>query len=339
MEEDILKEVVDDLKGSFDEIGKFVKLPYENEAVEISKDNFHSIKEGGKGKIVFIDGGNTEILKSSNFSLQFVRVYYTIYLDNKRISNKKYEFYLLVKSFDNNGKIFFKTKIFGDRLIEGLEFDSFDKTLCVGKNRADVSFIGNVVRRFSELKVVHNVVDELSSGDVVVLDGSLDCKYSGEKEILDKIVENCNLKNVNIIGLSKTCELFTDKGNSMISALNAIQPVGSWYYYPIAKFSKKFDILFVKLNSKSKYIFRMDFVSEMNDKIEKVLSLLILNSKDPVFLGYPYGLIEADKMARVSNNELEMIKTKFMVKAGKDWDKINESLKTKDSHSVLDNIG
>ena len=29
-------------------------------------------------------------------------------------------------------------------------------------------------------------------------------------------------------------------------------------------------------------------------------------SVDPVFLGYPYGLVEADKLARVTNKEVEI---------------------------------
>ena len=95
MEESIIKEIIKDLKDK--EKGKFIKLPYESETVEISKDNFHAIEDLDlKNKIAFIDGGNAEILKAANFSLQFIRVYYTIYSGNKRIENKKYEFYLLM---------------------------------------------------------------------------------------------------------------------------------------------------------------------------------------------------------------------------------------------------
>ena len=116
-----------------------------------------------------------------------------------------------------------------------------------------------------------------------------------------------------ICALSKTCELFTDKGNSILSLLNEIQPDKEWYYYPITKTNQKYEILFIKLNEKSKYIFRLDVLNKDMGKVEQVLSLLKSNSKDPVFLGYPYGLIEADRFARISNEELELLKTKFMI--------------------------
>ncbi len=341
MEEGILKDIVKDLKDSFKDKGKFVKLSNEDyESVEISEDNFHGINESGSdSRIVFIDGGNAEILKAANFSLQFARIYYTIYKDNKRVENKKYEFYVLIKSFDKEGKIFYKTKLFGDKIIDDFEFDSFDKSIIQGNNRADISFIGNVLRRFAELKIASKLLNSLDEKDIVIFDGSLETKYNGEKEILEEIYDKAVEKGVVISALSKTCELFTDKGSSVLSVLDEIQPQKEWYYHPIAKMgSMKHDILFVKLNEKSKYIFRFDILGSQLDKISGVLDLLKLNSKDPVFFGYPYGLIEADRFARVSNQELELLKTKFMIKAGEDWKIINSFLKTKDSHNILDNI-
>ena len=63
------------------------------------------------------------------------------------------------------------------------------------------------------------------------------------------------------------------------------------------------------------------------------------NCNDSVFIGYPYGLIEADKNARVSNNEKNMLLTLFSAKFGKDWEKIKESLSNLDAHEILDSIG
>ena len=345
MEDNIIDKVIENLSDSLERKEKFIKLPYENyKGIEISSKNFHEIKcldrnKIDKNKIAFIDGGNAEILKASNFSLQFVRIYYTIYEDNKRVKNKKYEFYLLVNSFEKDEKIFYKTTLFGDKIIEGAEFDSFDKTLTQGINRCDISFIGNVARRFSELSIAKKLVEVLDKNDLIVLDGSLEAKYTNEKRILDEIYDNALDKGIILGGLSKTCELFTDRGGSALGALSRIQPKNEWYYHPIGNHNQKHDLVFVKLNEKSRYIFRFDILKKQVDDLDRVLRLLKLNSGDPVFIGYPYGLIEADRFARVSNKELELLKTKFMIKAGKNWNKINNLLKTKDSHNVLDRIG
>ena len=66
--------------------------------------------------------------------------------------------------------------------------------------------------------------------------------------------------------------------------------------------------------------------------------MLSANCKDPVFIGYPYGLIEADKNARISNQEKDMLLTLFSTKFGKDWERIKESLSNIDAHEILDNI-
>jgi hypothetical protein len=338
MEKEILKNIVDELNVSLKEKGKFIKLSLDDyNPVEISKEHFHEIEDVSYGnKIAFVDGGNAEILKAANFSLQLIRVYYTFYKDNKRIKNKRYEFYILVKSFEKDGKILYKTKTFGDKILNDLEFDSFDRTITQGVNRADVSFIGNVARRFAELHAASEIMVELGKNDVIVLDGSLETKYTYETKILNELHDKSDRAGVVLCGFSKTCELLTDKGVSFAGVLSDIQPEGSWYYYPAAKMND-FEIVFVKLNQKSGYIFRLDV--NKKEKIDVVLRLLKNNSNDPVFLGYPYGLVEADRFARVSNRELGILKTKIMAKAGKEWKNINNILKTKDSHSVLDNIG
>lgn len=337
MEEDIINNILKDLENSIENNGKFIKLPDDDyESIEINKDNFHEITESvAKNKIAYIDGGNSEIFKGANFSLQFIRIYYTIYQDNKRISNKKYEFYLLIKSLEKENKIFYKTAIFGDKIINDLEFDSFDKTITKGVKRGDISSIGDIVRRFSELKVAYELIEKLEKDDSIILDGSLDATYSNENKMLEALD---NSKGVKICALSKTCELFTDKGGSIITSLNEISPDYKWYYHPIATTKEIYEILFIKLHEKSKYIFRLDIFKNQIKDINKILSNLQLNSKDPVFIGYPYALIEADRFARITNKEIELLKTRFMIKAGKDWKNINNSLKTKDSHNILDNI-
>jgi len=336
MEEDILKDIVEDLNFSIKEKGKFIKLYYEDyEPVEIDKSNFHEIKDiASENKLAFIDGGNCEILKAPNFSLQFIRVYYTIYKNNKRIENKRYEFYLLIRSLSKDNKILYKTKAFGGNLIGEIEFDSFDKTISQGNNRADISFVGNVARRFSELSIAKEVLDKLEKNDAIVFDGSLEAKYTHEEKILDELFEKAAKKDIMLAGLSKTCELLTDKGNSVIGVLAEMQIDGEWFYNPVAKLNKRFDIYFAKLNKDSDYVFRIDSTK----KDDKVFSMLKSNSTDPVFFGYPYALIESDKFARVTNKESEIFKTKFMMKAGKDWKKISSFLKSNDAHSVLDSI-
>ena len=98
---------------------------------------------------------------------------------------------------------------------------------------------------------------------------------------------------------------------------------GTWQYTLNAQTS------FVKLHSKSKHVFRMDGNSQLAHS-------LLDNSSDPVFLGYPYGLILSDKIARVSNHEKRQMQTTLLLDSrNKD---IVEYLSTTNAHDILDNL-
>ncbi len=343
MEREIINKVIDSLNRNLEEKGNYVQFNYPSyKPIKINKANFKEIKETNSNKkIAFIDGGNAELLKAPNFSLQLIRTYYTIYKENKRISSKKNEFYVLINSENKEKSIIYKTEFFGlDK--EKLEFDSFDETISTGKHRVSISSIGNVIRRFVELETAKNIIDELDTKDIIVIDGDLKASVTGEIDYLKELHKKAIEKNIVISALSKTSELFTDKGNSLIPVLNEIAPANEWYYYPLVEINNeahKVDMHIVKLHKNSKYIFKFEIFNKTNYEINEILSILKNNSKDPIFLGYPYGLIEADKFARVSNNEKEHLKTTFLAKLGKDNEKIAQYLNTLNAHNVLDSIG
>ena len=75
--------------------------------LNFDKNNFNEIKNiKSDNKIAFIDGGSSEIIKSSNFSLNLIRVYYTIYQNNKRINAKKHDFYSFISTKNIKNELF-----------------------------------------------------------------------------------------------------------------------------------------------------------------------------------------------------------------------------------------
>lgn len=308
---------------------------------KIDKKNFNKIKEvRSNKKIVFVDGGNAEILRAVDISFQLIRVYYTIYKNNKKIRPKKREFYVLINAVNKKDIIKYKTKIFNDKILneEDLILDSFDKTLKTGENRIEISRIGEIVRRFAELKIIGELIDELDKGDIIVRDGDLQARVTKEDKYFNSIYKKALEKNVIICGLSKTSNLFTNKGNSVVFLLNNISPTGTWYYYPTVKIlneNHQVEMFFIKLNEKSKYVFKFEVFKDSKFDVNEILTLLKDNAKDPIFLGYPYGLIEADRFARISNYEKEHQKTILLVKLG---NKLEKFLTPLNAHNILDKI-
>ncbi|MBW2980906.1 DNA double-strand break repair nuclease NurA [Candidatus Woesearchaeota archaeon] len=307
----------------------------------IEKKNFNDIKKSSaNNSLCFIDGGNTELLQSANNSLQLIRVHYTTYKGNKRIKSKKFELFALITAEERDGKVLYKTRLF-DNILNineaDLIFDPFDPTIKTGIHQIKISRIGGIARRFCELKLAETMIDGLEKDDVIILDGFLQSSATNEKKYLDALYKKSLDKGIIVSALSKTSTLLTTKGHSISNILDSISPNNSWYYYPVAEAnnpSHQADIFFIKLNEKSRYTFRFELYKKQKYDINAVLNMLARNSKDPVFLGYPYGLIEADRFARVSNQEKEYLKMILHTKLKDKW----SSLNSLNAHDILDNI-
>ena len=176
---------------------------------------------------------------------------------------------------------------------------------------------------------------------ILVLDGSLQSSITNEGKYLDSLFKKGLERNVLITALSKSCNLMTDKGNSLVVVLEMINPENKWYYYPVVEINSlehQAEMFFVKFHEKARHIFRFEVCKQQKFDIDKILSLIAANSNDPIFLGYPYGLIEADRFARVSNRELDYFKTMLTLKLGKIAGKLDEHLSRGNAHDILDKI-
>ena len=313
----MFEDILSNLRFSTNFDGEEVDLgKLKHKAIPFAKDNFKNINNSSKGSISFVDGGNAEILKSPNFSLQLCRVACVTFENNKRAKQDRKEFFVLVNTANDK----FVVKTFGEEI--DLEFDIDDDSFKSGKSRGSASSVVSAVRRFAELKLASSL-----SSDVIVLDGSLQQSYTFEEKFIR------NLKN-NVVGFCKTSSLLTKSGNSAIALMNLNK--GKFVYHPVAEMSDETynaNICFARLHEKSNYVFKIDFKDEIN---ENVLALLSENSNDPVFLGYPYGLVLADKLARVSNEEAEYLKTKFISRI-KNEDLLRY-LNALNAHDILDKI-
>jgi hypothetical protein len=309
----MFNQISQEIRETINNYSKEDQIIFNNKIIKINQDNFNSITPSKGKTIAFVDGGQAEIISSGNFCLSFIRVFAQVFKDNKKLNSYKKEFYLFTKAKWHNEELVYESKIFGDKNIdeEDLLISSNDSTIKSGIERAPISKVANMARRFAEL----NLAAEISS-DVIILDGTLEPSYNNEEKYLT------NLDN-NVSALAKSSSLFTSSGNSPVVLLNKLQQ-GTWSYFVDGK------TYFVKLHDKAKHVFRFEGKREH-------LSYLVENCSDALFLGYPYGLILADRMARVSNSEKSSSKMKFLL--NKDNKEIIDYLTTSNAHEILDNLG
>ena len=321
---DMISQITDALR-SYTKSDGSIGIIVENEIIPIEQSRFWPIIPENNKTLTFIDGGQAELIKAPNFSVQFIRIAASTWKGKERISQNKTEFYLILQSENKHGTaqgLTYTGKIFsinGMQLIneQDINFLANDPTLRIGTKNADISQIGNVVRRFAELSLASQ-----SEADIVVLDGTLDQTFSKEQSYLEKLQNN-------VCALAKTSNIFTTNGAAAASVLNEHGPLGAWSFQLTPTKS------IVKLHPKTDYL----FLFESKQPNSKAIQSLASQSQDPVFLGYPYGLIWADKIARVSHEEASLLRTQLFVHLGKDAEKIKKYTAAVNAHDVLDSIG
>ncbi len=292
-------------------------------SVPIEKERFISIDSYNSDKILaFVDGGNAELFNSGDTCLQFVQVVAVFFQNNKRLNKeKKVSFFLLSRINEENPKEYLSHIFWEEGKLPLKEFslNALDSSLREGMERGRISKAGELARRKAELLLAKEVSSE---ADWVVLDGTLEEKLPGEKEILDCLPPN-------VCGLAKSCSLITAKGRNAVGYVGSRGLHGNWMYFLDQEKRRK--TFFVRLNEQSGHIFRFESFSEN----EEVVGLLAANSVDPVFIGYPYGLIYTDQRARVSNQETGLMRTKLFSLLGKKETVIFNNCS---AHEILDKV-
>ncbi len=342
MYDEIIRKIIESVDKNLT-IGAYPKFSEDSyKAHIIDLVNFHEINPiFSNKKVAFVDGGNAELVASANFSLHLIRVCYAIYQNRKRIAIKKFEIFAFVHAVNRNNEIYYKTSLFNTKNDLGLgelSFSSLDRTLMSGINRADISSVASAVRRFAELRLAELVSRE-KLADIIVLDGNLQSTFTGENNFLNELYDSCARNSVVLTALSKTSSLFTDDGNLFSAVLQAISPLASWFYHPIVDISNtshQAEMLFAKFHEKSKHVFRFEIFDKQKAMSEETINIIANSCIDPIFLGYPYGLVEADRTARVSNNERDMLRTMILVKLKNK--NIEKYLSSRNAHEILDRM-
>jgi len=332
----------------------------------LSDKNIKEINQVDSGrKIAFVDGGNINLISSPSFSVHLVRIYFNIFENNCRVNPVKIpsriDFYTLAQSKIEKNEIHFEGKIFPvnenhkDYLpSEKLSFNSWDPTLVSGGFRADINKVCTTARRFAEWYLAGKIAEEeLGNGDLLVRDGTLQTSVTNEAYYANQAYRLTQDNGVIFSALAKTCTLYTDTGNSLAKVIRDIGdkklPGKSWYYHPVADIQHpdhKAELFFTKLHGESKYVFRFEINRDQTQKMdtsemESIISSLAKNSMDMSFPGYPYGLIDADRFARVQMWEHEQHRVMLMAEASKAkrWDEMEKFLSSTNAHDILMRVG
>ncbi len=325
MQYDTLKTIAKTLQEKHTS-GKTILL--DDEASDIDVSRFQPISPNPKHHLVFIDGGQADIILTPTFLVQLIRVAIITFVDGKRVKQEREEYHTLTTLERQGEDLVYVTSVTPNTvLVPPLKRN--EVSLSIGGRSVDITSVGLAVRKLIELEHLKRVALSADSGTIIVRDGDLVPQGTFEM-LLWTSIQSATQRGVQICGLSKTSHAQTLEGGSAQSTLLSLNPNGCWYY-PYGD-KKGVKIGFARLHPLSEYVFRVDILTE----IPSILSALCANSADPSFIGYPYGLVVADQFARVSNQEKEALAVMFMHAAQDSAPSLKRHLHSLDAHAVLD---
>jgi len=335
-----LYEVIDELSDPPDEWGKpyFSQEQY-YEPIELSKENFNPLESESSGKkVCCVDGGNNKIFESPSDSVHLIRVYFNLFQGERRIKNVEPTTALLISRFEGEKVRSELRTITGSIPFARTDFFLTKEEL---EEKGPVS-AAHTVRKYLEWETLQYAVEEyLEEGDILVKDGVLQTTVESEREYAEDAYGTVEENHIALVGIAKTSSLMTTQNYPLISSVQAMardSDKNMWYYHPIARNDHpdhKGEMYIVKFHPSSGYAFRTEFYRKLDVDVEKVLGELAFQSKDPIFLGYPYGLVDADKRARVTDEEIDYLKNMCENRMKESFrDKINSC----NAHDKLSNI-
>lgn len=318
------------------------------EGLDFNIQNFKEIPPAQK-KItsMYIDGGNTEIIGNAGFSLQFIRVYWTAFEGTKRIMRHTSEF-LAIITIDLVQEQY-TAELYAEKK-EGIE--KIKEIPYKPNTYEDITpeKIANYARRICEIQSAIDSIQHLPKESIICLDGNLCAKYEDEHTLLHELYNQAEKKNISVCAVTKSSGELTDAGTSLIGAIHMLSDSSncatkSWWYENSITNNNPLhhaSIFIVKLHPLSSFAFMLDIAKKQNNKnpsdteIENIVQTLAMQSKDPTFLGYPYGLIDADKNARCSNKEQKVMNTQMQLLLKNKA--IRNMLSPSMAHALLDSL-
>ncbi|MBT4387852.1 hypothetical protein HOC99_01945 [Candidatus Woesearchaeota archaeon] len=304
----------------------------------------------------FIDGGLGLLFESNSVYIYAIRVSCVKFIGNKFIKKENHNFKLVTYLDKNsNGRLRIYNKIFCEEHTQKLfnyDFDLFNDQKLFNIENYDffdfnnLKLSGSVILKLLELIYVQKLSNKNS---IIVRDGSFEMKNKIDQDII------CNFNiNSTIFGISKNSSFVDQDGNNLSMRLfdllgekfnqiknsNLILSDFFGYQNILSNNYECIKVYLVKLNTNSNNFFRIDVMShkEKTNDINIALNIIKQNSIDNAILGYPYGLILVDQLARISNRESEFEKISLFYSDKKLKSILEHNSYNKDFHKILDNL-
>ncbi len=251
--------------------------------------------------IAAVDGGSCNIVHARSFCIGLYRYGCLIFRDHNPVEETLTDPEILTVSLGNAREVFLSAYL---ELLAELpeEVPLFNQV--IGR-----------IRALREWALADQLIDQLSPGSVVLMDGSLRASVSLPYKLIQRICGKAKEKEIHLVGITKTSTLYWGKHSPLIPIIKRMgdkaYPDQAWYccLSDVKKEipdSRWFGTIYVaKFSLASDFAFRIDINREDEEKPERILETIAALCQDPVYLGYPYPLAAIHNRVRIAQSEME----------------------------------
>ncbi len=289
-----------------------------------SATRFSSVAAGEGVRACFIDGGNAPVFESPEARVEYVRLAAVAYEGRERAATHQEEGLLLIR-YEGGAVVATGEEGFSLSVKAGVD----DEELRLGREKVTLAAVAGLARFLLECSLVKRLASERSF-QLVVRDGSLVGANRHEEEALARMRGSWLLA-----GLSKTSSLLTEQGVSASAELLARSPRDCWY--ALLGSVNGVVVGVARLQPGCERAFRLDVLGGEEEALRAARALALL-SGDAAFPGYPYPLVEAHRLARVSAREAGRLRTRLVMEAGERWPVLQRLERGSDAHRILDRL-
>ncbi|MBI4393735.1 MAG: DNA double-strand break repair nuclease NurA [Euryarchaeota archaeon] len=270
-------------------------------------------------EVAAIDGSSAEVLKGGGVTVGLVRVG-VVEVSRGKVFRRPGEAQL---------------EVF-DPTVENRAIRRLSDSLGVSLETRPAAWSLEVFRELSEYAAARELVESLSPGGLLLIDGSFQDPVVGAKG-LEALLGRASARGVFVAAVSKSTRL----RHGGVSALSAAWMAGEhtssespWEARVPQPQASTFVTFVAKLHGKSRVAFRIDTaIDDAATVIGKIAGL----AGDPAYLGYPYPLALAHNVALIPDEFVQDVKHRLRSRAAAEGlDESQWALLFDDYHEVLE---
>ncbi len=269
------------------------------------------------GAVCAVDGSNAIILDAGSFAVAAARASVSVYAGDMRIRCRTTPLEIITV---NPGA--------GNEDFDALFHDCFRHPPKVPLDHDDPTRNAAVIRDTLEYWAAMEMAAELDTGDLIVLDGTLQVRHASHDEVIESLLNLCNLRGILIAAVTKRTSLTWGSGHPIVPAAEGLArdlDIPEPWYLCVStaeglidreethRWKQRGGQYVARMHPRAQRAFKVEIPKYYNpEMVGRVFSALACYAGDGRVTGYPYPLLDAHLTTKIGIDAVEQIRQEII---------------------------